>query len=151
MRSLHAEIEIEAPAERVWQVLSDLESYSQWNPFLQRVSGVLEPDEYLRVFIKPPGAWGMTIKPRVIAVEESAGFSWIGHILFRGIFDGEHYFIIDPLDESRCRFVQGELFTGLLAIPILWLIRQGTRRGFQAMNQALKVRVESDCDSEGTK
>jgi hypothetical protein len=43
------------------------------------------------------------------------------------------------------------MFTGLLAIPILWLIRKGTRRGFQAMNQALKVRVESDCDSEGTK
>ncbi len=143
MRTLQTEIEIEAPAKRVWQVLSDLDSYSQWNPFLQRASGVLELDEYLRVFIKPPGARGMTIKPRVVAVEENAGFSWIGHILFPGIFDGEHYFVIDPLDENRCRFVQGELFTGLFAIPILWLIRKGTRRGFEAMNQALKARAEA--------
>ena len=143
MKVYRTEIEIEAPSQLVWEVLIDLESYPDWNPFLQRASGDLVEGERLEVFIKPPRARGMTIRPRVIAVEEGAGFSWKGSILFPGLFDGEHYFVIDPLEEGCCRFVQGEEFTGMFVFPILWLIGGATRRGFERMNEALKARAEA--------
>ena len=63
-------------------------------------------------------------------------------MLFPGLFDTEHYFIIDPIDENRCRFVQGEEVGGLFGIPILWLIGGATLRGFERMNEALKSRCE---------
>ena len=143
MRIIAAEIEIEAPVSRIWDVISDLDSYADWNPFLPLASGSIVEGERIEVFIKPPRARGTTITPRVVLVEEGRGFSWRSNILFPGLFDVEHYFIIDPIDDTRCRFVQGEEITGLFVIPIIWLIGGATRRGFEIMNEALKARCEA--------
>ena len=59
------------------------------------------------------------------------------------MFDGEHGFRIVPEDVGRCRFEQFETFTGLLAGPIMWMVGEATRQGFEAMNRALKARAES--------
>ena len=60
-----------------------------------------------------------------------------------GLFDGEHGFRVVPEDVGRCRFEQFETFTGLLVAPILWMVGDATRQGFEAMNRALKARAES--------
>lgn len=142
MRIIAAEIEIDAPESVIWEVLSDLDSYTEWNPFLTSASGDIEEGARVEIFIKPPRARGTYIKPQVILVEDGRGFSWRNNMLFPGLFDTEHYFIIDPIDENRCRFVQGEEVSGLFGIPILWLIGGATRRGFERMNEALKSRCE---------
>jgi uncharacterized protein YndB with AHSA1/START domain len=38
-RQLKAEIEIQAPAERVWAVLTDFGAYHEWNPFIYQAAG----------------------------------------------------------------------------------------------------------------
>jgi hypothetical protein len=68
---------------------------------------------------------------------------WLGRVVLPGIFDGEHFFQIEPLDQGRrTRFIQGERFTGLLVPLLRKNLDRGTREGFEAMNQALKARVE---------
>jgi uncharacterized protein YndB with AHSA1/START domain len=39
VRQLVAEIEIAAPAQRVWEILTDFAAYRQWNPFMPRLDG----------------------------------------------------------------------------------------------------------------
>src|SRR4051794_25262595 len=36
---LVAEIEIQAPPERIWEILTDFGAYPQWNPFMPRLDG----------------------------------------------------------------------------------------------------------------
>ena len=36
---LHTEIEIEAPADIVWDILTDLDHYEDWNPFIVSSAG----------------------------------------------------------------------------------------------------------------
>jgi uncharacterized protein YndB with AHSA1/START domain len=43
MKQLHTQIEIDAPAKRVWELLTDFASYPQWNPFIRHISGRLTP------------------------------------------------------------------------------------------------------------
>ncbi len=143
MRIIAAEVEIEAPESLIWDVLSDLESYGDWNPFLTSASGSIKEGARVELFIKPPRARGTYINPRIVLVEEGRGFSWRNNMLFPGLFDTEHYFIIDPIDDNRCRFVQGEEVSGLLSIPILLLIGGATRRGMERMNEALKSFCEA--------
>ena len=141
MKELRSEIFINAPGERIWDTLTDLASFNEWNPFMRLASGDVQVGEKLTVYLKPPGGMGMSFKPRVVKVEANREFRWLGHLGIPGIFDGEHIFEMEP-DGDSCRFIQREQFSGVLAPLMLLMIGTSTRRGFDAMNQALKVRAE---------
>jgi hypothetical protein len=141
VRELRREIEIDAPPERVWAVVTDFASYPEWNPFIRRISGELHVGAKLEVQIEPPGGRPVTFKPTVRAVEVSRELRWLGRLLLPGIFDGEHSLRIEPLDDGRSRFVQSERFTGLLVGLVKGTLAK-TETGFEQMNTALKARVE---------
>ena len=142
MTELRREIEIDAPPERVWHVLTDFGSYPQWNPFITSIEGEPREGAKLVVRIAPPGGRAMTFRPIVRAARPNRELRWLGRVLLPGIFDGEHALTIEPLGEGRTRFVQSERFTGLL-VPVTSGVLDKTARGFEQMNQALKERAES--------
>lgn len=140
---LHTEIEIDASPERVWAVLSDFASYPQWNPFIKSITGVPRQGERLRITIQPGSGKGIRLSPVVLTADAGRELRWLGHLLFRGIFDGEHRFLIEPLGEGKVRFQQSERFSGLLVSLLRGSLDRDTKRGFEEMNQALKARAES--------
>ena len=143
MRELNTEIKINASANRVWQLLTDFQAYPQWNPFIRSIEGKPEPNSKLKIFIQPSGTSGMKFSPTVLKAEPQKELRWLGSLWIRGLFDGEHILIIEPLDENRVKFVQSEKFNGLL-VPLFWRsLDTDTRRGFNEMNTALKERAEN--------
>jgi hypothetical protein len=143
MKQIHTEIEINAPAERVWHVLTDFAAYPEWNPFVRRAEGEIRAGGRLRVLIQPPGGKAMSFRPMVLVAEPNQQLRWLGRLWMPGLFDGEHSFSIDPLGERRVRFSQHEQFGGLL-VPLLSRMLDGqVRPGFDEMNRALKLRAES--------
>jgi hypothetical protein len=142
VKELRSEIEIEAPPERVWGVLTDFAAYPEWNPFIRRVSGRAEVSERLVVRMQPSGARGMTFRPTVTKIEPNHELRWLGHLLVPGIFDGEHIFEIEELGRDRTRFVQREVFEGLLVPLLARSLDRDTQRGFEEMNRALRERIE---------
>jgi len=50
---------------------------------------------------------------------------------------------IQPLEENRVRFVQREVFRGLLVPLFSRSLDNNTQRGFEEMNHALKERAEA--------
>ncbi len=143
MKELRTEIEISAPAERVWQVLTDFTAYPEWNPFIRRVEGEVRAGARLRVFIQPSGGKALSFRPTVLLVEPGWEFRWLGHLWVPGLFDGEHSFTIEPLGGNLVRFIQRERFGGVLLPLLRKVLDQDTRRGFEEMNRALKLRSES--------
>ncbi len=142
MREIQTEIEIAATPERVWQTLTDLNSYSQWNPFVTRASGELRVGECLKIYVQIPDARGMSFTPKVLKVEPQREMRWLGTLPLPGLFNGEHIFKVEPATQpGRTRFLHGERFTGLL-IPFLGGMLDKTARGYVLMNEALKKRVE---------
>jgi len=81
----------------------------------------------------------MTFKPHVLDAEPNRQLRWIGRVLIRGLFDGEHSFGIEPLGENRVRFTHRERFSGLF-VPFFSTGR--SQQGFEEMNKALKTRAE---------
>ena len=139
---LRAEIVIDAPPDRVWDVLTDFAAYPAWNPFVRRLSGRAAVGSRLTARIEPPGGMGMTFRPTVLAAVPGRELRWLGRLLVPGLLDGDHGFHIEPLGPDRVRFVQEERFAGLLAPLLLRFVERGTRQGFEAMNRALKARAE---------
>jgi hypothetical protein len=142
VREIRTEIEIGASPEEVWRVLTAFSQFGQWNPFIPRIDGGLAEGKTLRVRLAPPGGKAMTFRPTVLRAEAPREFRWVGHLLFPGVFDGEHIFELEDLG-GRTRFVQREEFRGILAGPMLGVLRSSTERGFIAMNEALRRRVET--------
>lgn len=143
MRSIETSIDIAAPVARVWEIFSDFGRYPEWNPFVASVRGVVAAGERIETRLTPPDARAMTFKPKVMAFEPEREFRWLGQLFVPGLFDGEHQFLLESLDGERTRFVQREDFRGILVSVVLRMIGKSTKNGFEAMNAALKDRVES--------
>ena len=149
MRTIETEIEIKATPAHVWQVLTDLPGHSQWNPFITSISGPLKVGHKISVHIQPPGKRAMAFKPTLLAVEPERELRWKGNVLVPGLFDGEHYFRLAPTGRGT-RFSQGERFSGWL-VTFMGSAFGPTEEGFNAMNECLKRRAESqsfDLDQE---
>ena len=142
MKELHSEIEIQASAEQVWQLLIDFASFPEWNPFMRRASGEVKVGARLEVYLQPSGTSGMTFKPTVLNAEPNRELRWLGRLIMPGLFDGEHILTIEPLETNRVRFVQREIFKGLLVPLFAHRLDTDTRRVFEEMNRALKARAE---------
>ena len=118
MKELHSQIEINASPERVWSILTDFASYPQWNPFIRRISGQLKVGERFEVLLEPPDGRGITLRPTVLSVEPNRQLRWLGHLWVPGLLDAEHSLATQPLEENRVRFIQSEMFNGVL-VPLL--------------------------------
>lgn len=132
------EVEIDAAPGEVWAVLADPAGYRDWNPFLISMEGELAAGATLTNTMKPAGGGEMTFRPTVLKVAPEKELRWLGRFLLPRIFDGEHYFLLEE-HNSGTRLVHGESFRGVL----LWFMDvERFRADFEAMNAALKARVE---------
>lgn len=141
-RTIRSAIEIHAPLDVVWGVLTDFASYPEWNPIIRQLRG--RPRVGARVTIRsaPPGARPLVHRPRILAWSPPHEMRWRSTILSERLFSGEHGFRLEANGEDRVRFVQDETFRGLL-VPLYSRLRlPATRRGFVALNQALRERAE---------
>ncbi len=142
MPTIETFIDIAAPAERVWAILLDFKAYPSWNPFIITISGPPREGARLQVQIQPPGRSAMTFRPVVVAAKRPQELVWLGRLFLPGLLTGQHHFRIEDQGPS-CRFHQSEHFSGILLAFLGTSMLNATRRGFEAMNAALKQRAEA--------
>lgn len=136
-KTITTQITIAAPIHEVWKVLMNTKDYPEWNPFVKELNGDLVEGKKITVALP-----GMKFKPTVEVVHENKEFRWQGHLLFRGVFDGQHQFLLEAISDNQTLFTHQEHFKGIL-VPFMKKMLEGdTKSGFIAMNEALKARVE---------
>jgi hypothetical protein len=141
MKELRTEIEIQAMPEKVWQVLTALDKYPEWNPFLHRAIGKAQMGEKVDITVRS-GSKEMTLHCTVVKVEPNKELRWKYSVGLPVLFSGEHSFIIEQVADNLIRFIDREIFNGLLVSAQASDIDTHSRQGFEAMDKALKARVE---------
>src|SRR5258705_240040 len=117
MRTIETAIDIDAPADAVWDVITDFAAYPDWNPFMVHLDGEAAPGARLTVTMQNPGGRPTKFRPSVLE-SPARSLRWIGHVLVPGIFDGAHEIRVDAT-ATGTRFVQREEFSGVL-LPLIW-------------------------------
>ncbi|NJO90032.1 MAG: SRPBCC domain-containing protein [Chloroflexia bacterium] len=143
MKQIKTEIIINASKEKVWTILTDFENYKNWNPFIVNSGGKAVVGSKLTNTMKLDEKT-QTFRPKVLKVDENKYFDWLGHLFFKGLFDGHHYFKIEELADNQVKLVQGENFSGILSGMILKSIGEKTMANFVKMNNALKELAEAN-------
>lgn len=142
-KQIETSIVINAPAKLVWEILTDFEQYPQWNPFIKSIKGDVKVGSKIVARIEPPGAQGMTFKPKVLAFTPEKEFRWLGNLIIPGLFDGEHSFILRANENKTTTLIQSEKFKGILVPLFRKMLDNNTIQGFQQMNEKLKERAEA--------
>lgn len=142
MKEVDNEVEIHASAERVWQLLTDFASFPRWNPFMPQVRGEATAGKQLEVTFQPVRVLAMRARPIVLKAEPNRELRWREQLLFPGLLDIEHIFTLLPLATDRVRFTQRQTHTGLFSSFPASRRYAELRRGFRAMNEALKQLAE---------
>ncbi|MGD0555599.1 MAG: SRPBCC domain-containing protein [Streptosporangiaceae bacterium] len=139
MKTMSATIQIDAPPEAVWAVLTDLSSYPEWNPLFREASGQVAVGNRIRLRSVHPANGGlMTVKPKITVADPGAELRWVASL--PGIISGEHHFTLTAADGGT-RLEQGETYRGLLA-AFSGKTFARAEASFQALNEALKKRAE---------
>ncbi len=133
------EIVINAPVNKVWKQLTDFRSYPKWNPFLIKATGELKLGNTISVTFKSNNEKTMVFTPVIKQLEKNKILQWKGMLLFSGIFTGIHTFTLTKLAANKTKLIQQEKFHGVL-VPMFDF--KSTLDGFNAMNKALKKRLE---------
>lgn len=142
-KSIWTEVEINASADKVWNILTDLESYQDWNPHIPQARGRIATGNKLYIRVKERDGSEMSFEPTVIKVVPKQEFRWLGRLYVPRLFDGEHIFEIEEVSPRRVRLSHRETFRGVLVLPFWKKLKTETRGGFEAMNAALKRRAEA--------
>ncbi|KAG5362687.1 hypothetical protein CJU89_1821 [Yarrowia sp. B02] len=154
MPSIETQIEIDAPAAVVSQILYQFNKYPEWNSFLTFVLGNANDysnrpqelaNEAITIQVWSPDKKKPTIFDCVVNKWEPNNLSWEGHLLTKHLIHGEHWFEIVPVSDNKCIFKHGETFSGVVAhVAGFTSIFENLKPNYERMNREIKKRAEAD-------
>src|SRR5690606_39231146 len=120
-KQLEHSVILDAPVEKVWQVLVNFPGYPAWNSM---ISFKGEPAVGRKVPMRVEIHGRRIVTPvKFLRMETNKELAWVGGP--QGLFTGEHYFILEEEAEGKSKLRQGEKFKGLL-LPLMWPFLENT-------------------------
>ncbi len=139
---LERRIGIQAPDEIVWEILSDIPGWADWNPIYPQAQGEIRIGNRWTVELALPGEKPRTINPVIL---DWAPYDHIHLRLdaLRGWVRTVRFLEIEKMGDENVIFNNGEIFDGLLGASVAKRLRRPIIDGFEAMNTVLKQRSEA--------
>jgi hypothetical protein len=135
--------EINASASRVWQVLTDLERYAEWNPQIPSASGRLEVGQRIRLRLALPARPTLDLSAIIEEVQPDRLLTWRGYVVRPSLFEGYRKFAIQPIDGGRSSVTHVEDIHGVFGPLFSVLMGAAVAKSQQMLNAALRARAES--------
>jgi len=139
MKSFSTTIQINAPTEKVWDILTDISGWSEWNTTIENIEGSIEHGSKVTVRAKAMPERAFPLKVSNFVPNES--MVWSGGIPL-GLFTGKRVFTISSDEKNVTNFSMSENFTGLLA-PLITRSIPDLQPSFDEFSRCLKRRAES--------
>lgn len=142
MKNIETHITIKSSINKVWDILTTFEKYSDWNPFLIQIEKI--SPQKLKVTTNIKGK-KTSFFPKLVCKDKPFELRWIGQLAHVSwLFQGEHYFILKSVSTKETLLTHGENFSGLLVILGWNFLRPKIYEEFSRMNLALKKACEKE-------
>lgn len=138
-----ATVEIDAPRDLVWSVLTDFPAYAAWNRFTTSVACSGELGSSVEMQVCFPGGKPMRQVEVLNVFEAPCRLAWGMKMGAATILVANRYQVLDDLGGGRTRYTTTDYLSGLLAPLVRLLYAEPMRAGFQLAADGLKARAES--------
>jgi hypothetical protein len=140
-------IGVQTPREPIWDLISDINGWSRWNPLYPKASGEVGFAARLDLEVALPGQKPRAIHPIMRDWTPGEQIIWTLSLL-GGLLRSTRYIEIETLDNGNCIFSNGEIFEG----PLMRLIGRKQQRsikaGFAAFGETVRDRAEAAWKAE---
>jgi len=109
-KDVYTEIFIEAAPEEVWAVITDAQSYRDWNSVIVEARGNYELGAKIENLVREKDGSEAWIKSKVEIYDRPRHLNQFGGYL--GVITFDHHYILEPVDGGT-KVIQREDYTGL--------------------------------------
>ena len=131
-------IDIQAPPERIFALLTDAKDFPRWNSTVARIGGTIALGEKLALEV--PAAPGRTFKPKVTELESPHRMVWSDGMA--PMFKGVRTYTLLPQGDGATRFTMEEVFSGVM-LPMIKGSLPDFAPSFEAYASDLKREAEA--------
>ena len=142
MWTQEAHIAIEASAEQVWAVLTDLASYPNWNRYASAAVGELRVGAEVEIIVPRGKAKPGPVNNRVTELVANERLCWRSLSWYRFIAYGVRCRVLEPQPDGSTIFREVETMYGVMAGTIKRSMGQELLQGLQRECDSLKEEVE---------
>jgi hypothetical protein len=137
-------IEIAAPASVVWSVLTQLESYDQWNPLNSRVESTLTLGDPVTLWVTDPGVMEtvQVFVHRLVAFDPERHLAWEWQQEAPVEIRTRRDQYVTATGPATCTYYTTDRFFGPGAAALMELYGAGVKQSFDSLARALKRRAE---------
>ena len=130
---------IQAPAERLWALLTNASSYTDWNPTIVSLDGTIAVGEKIALVstVDPK----RTFKLTVTELDGPRRMVWADGMPL-GLFKGVRTYTLEPRDDGGTEFSMEEVFSGLLE-PLISKSIPDMTPSFEQFAEGLKQAAET--------
>ncbi len=139
--AIDREADIAAPAAVVWQVITDLQAYGEWNDFVPECRSTLRPGDPIEMQVRLGKATSRQVE-WMTAFDEGRGFSYRMKPVPLGALWSERVHRIEALGDARSRYRTHFELNGWLSGLVRALMRSKLEQGFGAMTRGIQQRAE---------
>ena len=134
-------VEINAPATVVWEVITDLARYPEWNPFCVKCESTLKPGDPITMTVK------LMAKPQkqvetMLEYVEGRRFAYCMRPV-PGLLSSFRSHDVEALGPERTRYRSTFHLKQWFRVVVLAVLQKKLEAGFDGMTQGIQHRAES--------
>lgn len=139
--AIRHELELAAPAAVVWQVITDLPAYPEWNPFVVACESSLHPGDPILMRVRVFASFAQAQRETILEHEsgERLCYGLEGGAL--GALASRRCHRVISAGPGRTRYESDFELSGWLAPFVRALLGSRLQRGFDSMAEALERRA----------
>ncbi|MET8796639.1 SRPBCC domain-containing protein [Nocardia sp. NPDC004568] len=142
MRVVDDVVEVDAPADVVWSVLTDFDRYGDWNPFISRCRADLAVGAPIEMTVQQLAPRPIRMREWIRSVDAGREFSYSMKPIPLGALRSKRAHTLTPLSGDRTRYESHFELDGWLAPLVGLLFGRGFEKGFPGMTTAVQREAE---------
>lgn len=140
MFSIILQEEINAPADLLWQVITDTTQYPKWNPFVTACESSFDVGSPIIMHVQLTPRFNLKQKETIQANINGEHLAYGVNI--PGLLNSSRRHIIRPIDSQRCHYESYFRLQGILAPVVRFFMAKHLQKGFSAMTSSLVAQTE---------